>query len=298
MSNVRELRLETINTCNAKCVMCPRSDMTRTKGTMDEKLAKSLIEQSISAGVEKICFGRFGEPLLDPRLFDFIRYARSISKTVVTYFFTNGSLLKKRADEIMNSGVTMVKVSMSSLRKEVYESIAKGIKFEDVKEGLKTLLGQKQREWRLGEPSLPGVGLVYISLPENKGEDVREFQRYWDWQGVDMFSFWRPHNWNKSKDYRLNGPRVRCDRPRSGTMEVDVDGKVVPCCFDFNSELVLGDLTKQTIEEALESKKVKDFADLHARAVEDESVMKGHFCENCHERSVDVRPFYAVGWNV
>lgn len=72
---------------------------------------------------------------------------------------------------------------------------------------------------------------------------------------------------------------MTCGRPEKGPVQVQWDGLVVPCCFDYNSSIVLGDLNRQSLREVLESKEYHDFRKAHR---EDE-FLPYPFCDTCDQ---------------
>lgn len=62
-----------------------------------------------------IAFHTYNEPLVDPRLFQFIEFARKICPHSDLFIFTNGCYLNQTlADELVSSGVSRIRVSAYS----------------------------------------------------------------------------------------------------------------------------------------------------------------------------------------
>ena len=58
------------------------------------------------------------------------------------------------------------------------------------------------------------------------------------------------------------------------------DGRVVPCCFDFDGELVLGDLKEQSLKEIWNGKKMKNLRRLHLEG----KINPINLCRECKEK--------------
>ena len=56
--------------------------------------------------------------------------------------------------------------------------------------------------------------------------------------------------------------------------------KVVPCCFDYNADIVFGDLRTQSIKEIYESEEYRNFLDAHRKGDLDAYPL----CKNCDQR--------------
>jgi len=74
---------------------------------------------------------------------------------------------------------------------------------------------------------------------------------------------WKPHNWINWTNYRQGEKKEKtCGRPLNGPLQIQVDGTINMCCFDYNGELEIGDFKTQTIDEIFNSDaflKIKKF---------------------------------------
>ena len=95
---------------------------------------------------------------------------------------------------------------------------------------------------------------------------------------------WKPHNWVDGKDYRkVQNERLKtCGRPFKGPLQVQIDGTVNMCCFDYNGQLLLGDLNKQNLREIFSSEMFKKIVKCHETGNFEGS---GLICENCDQRN-------------
>ena len=89
-----EIWIENTNCCNARCIMCPREKHTRPLGFMEFSLFERLIEEIArhKNEVQRVHFHNYGEPLLDEKLLERIKLAKSLGIRHV-YFVTNASML-------------------------------------------------------------------------------------------------------------------------------------------------------------------------------------------------------------
>src|SRR3989338_5460946 len=86
------LQVETSSSCNLGCAFCPyplRNDQQSIL-PVDEvrKIIDSIVQ--VESAFKYICFSQFNEPLLDYRIFDFIKYAKE--KNLPVLLITNGTL--------------------------------------------------------------------------------------------------------------------------------------------------------------------------------------------------------------
>ncbi len=99
------VEIETMNRCNGLCSFCPvnRKADKREFKKMDEKLFTSIIEQ-----LKKLDYDGYiglysnNEPLMDRRIFDFVKYAKESLPNAFHYLITNGTLLNiEKYDTLM-----------------------------------------------------------------------------------------------------------------------------------------------------------------------------------------------------
>lgn len=150
------LIVETTNLCNAKCTMCIIPVMGRTRGSMSQELFGKIIEDASRSGIRLISLQHIGEPLIDEKLFDRIRLIKKYGLKVM--FHTNGSLLDvEKAKLILETGVDIVGISLDAFSKETYQSVRKGLSFEEVKRNVINLMDIKKRK----KASLPFVQQLF-----------------------------------------------------------------------------------------------------------------------------------------
>ncbi len=275
-----ELRLEVTTKCNYSCIICPRDKLTRNIETMDIDLFKDIFDKinSETSQYNTLTFPGLGEPLLDESLDGKIIYAKKRDYTVL--ILTNGSLLTvDRFKRLEGIGVDSIRVSIYGNTQESYNAVH-GTKNSDLFQRIKENLTEISRI-RKNTTLL----LTYNLVNECNDRDMESWIEYWK-DKVDLLEVWRPHNWVDGKDYReLQKEKLKtCGRPFNTPLQIQVDGTVNMCCFDFDGQLLLGDLKTQTLEEIFESSMFKKILKYHKSGDFAES---GLICGNCDQRNVD-----------
>lgn len=125
--------------------------------------------------------------------------------------------------------------------------------------------------------------LNYLELPDNRHETEMWISR---WTGkADLLEVWRPHNWIDGREYR--NPCVHrlpsCGRPDHGPIQVQVDGTVNVCCFDYNGELEIGDLKKDNFSDIFNGVVMKSIQAAHREGRADKIPQ----CRICDQRNCD-----------
>jgi MoaA/NifB/PqqE/SkfB family radical SAM enzyme len=251
-----EVRYEVTDHCNAECIMCPRDShkLARPHGVMDLEKYKTSIDEVLELGCKQVVLTGFGEPLVDKRLEQKVEYAHN--KGLRTYIISNASLLtRKRASGLIQAGLDELRISFYGMRKETYETVMVGLKFETTMKNLDGFL--KLRE-ELGSKR-PRLELSWLVLPENQ-EDTQAFQDYWE-PKADAIEIWKPHNFGDGRSYRQRFEDVAmkntCGRPENGPLQIQWDGEVIPCCYDYNNQIVLGNAFQQPVLEILNAEKYR-----------------------------------------
>src|SRR3989339_1805852 len=89
------LQVETQSLCNMNCAFCCYP-IREDKGlTLADEMVYGLIDTFRGAqGLEYLCLSQFNEPLMDHRIFDFIKY--SMQKGISIQIITNGTLFSSK----------------------------------------------------------------------------------------------------------------------------------------------------------------------------------------------------------
>ena len=233
-----EVRYEVTDHCNATCIMCPRDkhEHAREHGIMDQHLYEKSIDEVALLGAEKVVLTGFGEPMLDKKLELKIQYAKS--KGLSTYIISNGSVLNsKRARTILEAGLDEIRVSFYGMQEKSYNSVMQGLDFNKTMSGMMDFINLRNE---LGAKTK--IQVSYLEMEENK-EDTGLFREFWE-SKVDAIEIWRPHNFGDGRDYRERQemPEVKtsCGRPENGPLQIQWNGEVIPCCYDYNNKIILG----------------------------------------------------------
>lgn len=271
-----EVRIEPTNLCNYTCVMCPRDTHDREKGYMPMEFYKSVVDEVILMGAKQITLVNFGEPFIDPTLEDKIYYAAQ--KGLRTYIITNASLfhLPSRSEFAKNTGQKMSKIEaavragLTELRlsfyganKADYEKIMVGGKFEQTESNIRLLVEMRNKfGFEITSPTLntvmksPEISMYFLEFNKDKSSESAEMKEFLSYtkEFADYIEVWRPHNFGDGRAYRERESkenRKSCGRPNSGPIQINWKGIVVPCCYDYNEEIPLGNVALQTVEEVV-----------------------------------------------
>ena len=253
------MAIESTNYCNIKCIMCPRGEpdlMRRPLGHMSNALLERIIDQA-AFFEDPTWLHWFGEPLMNPHIFDHIEIAkRRINNLGIS---TNATLLRPQAQiNLLNSGLDTIIIAIDGATKEVYENVRKSdrFEFEQVRTNAEQFLALRRERGQ----KKPFVILSIIAM-DLTSPDLNAFRDHWASRGADQVIFKPYANWGGQysdviDDLGAIKPRASSVSPRAHpcklmwkSLVVAWDGKVIPCCYDYDTKMVMGDLTNQTIEE-------------------------------------------------
>ena len=274
-----EIRFEVTTRCNYNCIICARDKLTRKIETMSFTLFKQLFDKIINetSQYNTVAFPGMGEPLLDPTLDKKIAYIRKKDFNVL--ILTNGSLLSvKKFTQLEKLGVNSIRVSFYGNSPEVYAKVH-GVKeglFNKVKNNLTNIAKIKAKTKLL---------LTYNVIQGYNEQDLESWIKYWEGK-ADLLEAWRPHNWVNGKNYRKVQKKKMntCGRPWKTPLQIQADGTVNMCCFDFDGKLLLGNLKTQSLKEIFESPIFKKILRCH---ISGNFKNSGLICENCAQRNSD-----------
>ena len=262
VKKITSLIIEPTNTCNLRCTFCFVTDgMTRDGGFMDFDLFKKIIDDCND--LEHLCMHNWGEPLLHKDIFRMIEYAKNKGVNYVV-MNTNGTLLTdKMINRIVNSKLDIIRFSIDGSA-ETFKRV-RGVELENIEKNIKKLKIIKEKK----RPELK-MGVVFTVEEDTEG-DAEEYINHWK-KIVDHV---------RLQPKLITSPRTEvCPEPFGkdyGKLVVLWDGRVIPCCVDYNANLMIGNIQNDTIPNLWKSEKLNILREQH---------LKGEFpdtCANCNE---------------
>jgi radical SAM protein with 4Fe4S-binding SPASM domain len=287
-------QIELTNHCPMTCGMCPRTNrMTRELGYMDESLFKRIIQET-SPFSSRIFLHHFGESLLHPKLGEFIRYANQ--RNIKTFLSANPVLLtEKRSKELVDSGLYELVLSLDGLTSDTSAAIrgqaARNLDLAE--ENILSFL-----EYRKAVFSRIPFLIMQIVRQKQNMQEIESWIKKWDEvDGVDRVKVKSYVTWD-GRDEHINSlqlesgcpgaPNIVCDKPWT-SMTILWDGRVVPCCFDYDGIDVLGDLRQQSLKEIWSGEKMTYLRQCHR----DGNLQNVRLCEKCTDmEGYPVRKWY------
>ena len=286
--------VEMTNYCNLHCPECP---VGRSKFSKKEKKSVELsvfikLINELKPTLEHIILYFQGEPLLHNQLPELIKYAHVSG--IYTSTSTNGQFLtEKMAKELVISGLDRIIISIDGTTQQVYEAYRVGGNLQKAMDGIKYLI-----EWKKILNSVtPYIEIQFLVLKTNEHQmkemtgmaksllvDKLTFKtaQLYDFENGSNFlttkSRYARYKKTKEGKFKRKGNHPNhCWRLWSGAV-INVQGEVLPCCFDKLSEYSFGNIREQSFLKCWHSKKASGFRDKMIR-----NRKQFEMCRNCTE---------------
>lgn len=247
--------------------------MTRDKGRMSYSnfvlLCDKLTPFLQSPKLNWFDLHGYGEPLLDHELILKIQYVRNHFPHVKTRIVT--TLYNIRPDIItsyLSCGLTEMVISHYATSEEDIQKIYGVRGFAKMREGINSFLSLNHDRGNPLQIVIENISMKNL-LPEKQEATRMANISSWHRQAIEWGAKIRdlssPHNWGSAFHFRkislgtcsvVNGFRRRI-------LQITWDGKIIPCCFDYNAEVVFGNIFINDIGGVFSSTTYKEFISDH-----------------------------------
>jgi radical SAM protein with 4Fe4S-binding SPASM domain len=258
----KRIEIEFTNSCNSKCVYCPRNYGVGEEGFMSFELFKRIIDEASAHPDVVLQLHRRGESLLHPRFADMLRYVKEKFHDV--QIATNAMALDEEKTIIMSETVDFVSFSLDLPWKYAEK---RGVDvYPLVEENIERFLSINKR-------ARSQVSAVKDDDMDEK--DIEAFRKIWVGK-VDRVRIYQKHSvdgiFGATADKR--GNREPCMKPFTD-MVIYWDGKVVRCNHDWSNDPI-GDVSHEGILKVWNNDNYKRVRD------EQESLcFSGDVCKKC-----------------
>lgn len=292
--NPRVYNLEPTNDCPMRCQMCPRTTMMTRKIKYFKKENFINAVNQIKPHSKKdwnnwkvFCEDKFGiyendvpsenhfflyiipniiqlhaygESLLDKNMPEYIKILSE--KGFKSYFSCNPANINiKKTEEMFANGLDYIKYSIESTNDQEHKRIrGDASNFTKGYKKIKKLLDIKEK-------NNYNIKIVVTMLDLNRTNQKEDFNKLKDaFRGCDVYLYlksedqqWYREDFHGTKSIHWSRP---CLHPWM-SMSINAGGEVVACMEDFNSELILGDIKKDSLSDIWNGQKYKEFRERH-----------------------------------
>jgi MoaA/NifB/PqqE/SkfB family radical SAM enzyme len=230
--------------------MCPTKDRYKREifplGYMDMDLYKQIVSECAEYHGADMTLNlhKDGEPLMHPHIGEMIAYAKSYGMFV--HFATNGLLLGKKKEELVDNGLDLITVSA------IDETAIRAL--------------NEFMQYKKNKPPYVNVKYFDDEAEKHKGQTRTSLPlshplvRFKDTGAETCYLFVGWHLWT---DAEFRTDKFPCTKILY-SMAISWEGLINPCCLDYKRSMVLGKFPKNTLMEGWEKlKKVHEFQHKH-----------------------------------
>ncbi|MDD4679892.1 MAG: radical SAM/SPASM domain-containing protein [Clostridia bacterium] len=257
------VHIEPTNYCNQSCYMCVHPSSEREKKNIDEYIAIKAIDECAAIGVYAIHFFFFGEPFLNKKTIEYMRYAKEkkipLVSTTTNFTVINDEEIFKLVDYKIDS----VHISFEGLNRERYCQIRGTDHYDTVTKNLNKLIAYKEEK----RSEKPWIALTYVRTTETDSE-IDEYKNTWqdivnDIHVSPQFYYFGRAKIAKEK-YSINSGNImrRNEEHRVPCRQLWLrlvllsNGNLVPCSQNVDGELSIGNYEEISIADAWTGEKM------------------------------------------
>jgi len=269
--------VEVTSACNLKCPFCATTFRRKLidKGFISLEVVKKIIDEGTDNNLYGIKFNIRGEPLLHPRIADFVKYAKD-KGLVDVYFNTNAVLLTEDVSKkLIDAGLDRLSISFEGYTQEVYEKYRIGAKFDKVIANIEKMQVLKKK---IGVHH-PKIRVQTVMLPEIE-KSFEEYKNFWI-KYTDEVAYLD----YKEMEVKKKGIQSPWACPQIWQrMAVWWDGTILPCNHDDDGLIAIGNIHKLTIKQAWNSERLNKIRDAHKNGL----VHEIPACNGCYLRDSEI----------
>ena len=287
--------------CNFHCKFCPTGERRpaetgRKPRLMDFALYRKIIDDLVEfeRPLKVLRLYKDGEPLLNPRFADMVRYAKERGCALQIDTTTNGSLLNPEKNlELIAAGLDRINISVNGVSRETYERFTGyPMEFERFVANIRHLYENK------------GDCVICIKTVGDvlsEGEKALFFETFGDiadrifiehvapcWPNFEISAV------SVNQDVGIYGQkvgRVEVCPYIFYSLSVNSDGTASLCFLDWSRELIVGDLRRETVKEVWNGEALEGHRRRHLMKRRGENRMCGDCGQLSHCLPDNIDPF-------
>jgi len=268
--------------CNIQCKFCYHSS-NNIKGIMKWDLYKKIISdiKLFEFHIKTLRLYAFGEPLLNPKFSDMVKYAKDeqIAETIDTT--TNGSLFSPKLNlKIIEAGIDRINISVIGINAEQYKSFSNySINFEKYVDNIAHLYHNRNKCIIFIKINGDVISkedqqkFLEIFTPISNGIGIEHIINCWQLPELDNI---------KNKEVGVYGQplsHVEICPYILYSYCVQFNGEVSACFLDWNRKLIIGDVKEQSLVDIWNSDRMNNLRKLMLRMLR----FSHPICKSCQQ---------------
>lgn len=244
--------LEISSACNLSCPLCPVGNKVVPPFLMSFEDYIAILDL-LPHSIKTIIYSNRGEPTINPYFSKMIKYAHD--KGFETIVSTNGMLLHKYIDELVECGPDKIIIAVEGTTQDVHTKYRIGSDLEKIKDNIKQLSKAREKS-KLKYPTEIAIQTLVNRYNEEQVIDLIEMAES---LGVDkiMFKSLATHLGSrnlreksfqesfipKNEDYCRRRDLLVCNQINK--LVILYNGDVSICASDFEGKYIVGNIIKQ-----------------------------------------------------
>lgn len=266
---IATVSIEASSACNIHCLCCPiGNNVIEGHNMLLDDFAKIL--DLLPSHIKGLDFSHRGDPTMNPDFPKMVNLA--YKRGLRTDVYTNGLILDKYVPDLVESGLSTIRIDLDGATEKSYLSYRIGSNFEKVKSNIRFLVDSRSKS----KGKFPKKIIMICVVSSFNEHEIPEIQNMAESLGVDELLFKTAiinygtkfyhdipsqqqiaprnkayHRAKRSKDFI-------CPFLRRGA--ILYNGDLLICCPDFEGEYLLGNILKEnSFEKVFYSKKASLF---------------------------------------
>lgn len=285
------LYIDPCDACNFRCNFCFHHYTNSTGSIMRPELFEKIIAdmQEFPDQFKMVHLNGHGEPLLNPHIVDYIKLLKEKSVSKEVSIMTNASLLSpERGKQLIDAGLDKLEISIYGLSNDEYLNFSNAnISFDQLYDNIQYFY------------SIKGNCHLYIKIAgdyfteEEKKRFIDKFSVISDTIHIDhAINGWPGLKIVEKKEhvYGMGNYKRICPMPFY-VMMIHCNGKVSPCCSEYQQKLIMGDINKESFKEIWNGNIMQELR----RNILNEKILEGSVCSYCEYpecgATVDLIPY-------
>lgn len=265
--------IELTNHCNINCYMCPvgTHTMRREKGFMSMEIVERICSELKNGDIQGVRLVRWGEPTLHPKFLKILKMLKETGKII--HFNTNGILLNQKSiEQIIDLSIESVKFSFQGVDKDSYEEMRHGSSWDILLKNIQLMneiRGKKDKPYIQISTTITDESQNQIQIFENMIENICDYYNI----GRTELSYLDVEKMKISKERKdkfielrerenLQKKHLKVCPEVYDKLSINWDGTVTACCSDYDNQLIIGDIQKESLETIFNNEKINNIRKL------------------------------------
>lgn len=286
----RYIDIELTNNCNIHCYMCPvgTKAMKRERGFMSLETVEKICDEIKRGKIAGVRLIRWGEPTIHPRFLEILKMLKETNCYI--HFNTNGIFLNESMMEsIVDLQIDSIKFSFQGVDRHSYEEMRSGSDWERILENiirLNQIRGEKEKPYIQ-------ISTTIIDEDQKRVEHFKKWAEQWsDYCNIGKTEMvhLRVEDMEISDERKQQFMRLR-DRESQNKchlgncpevydkLSINWDGQVTACCGDWDNQLLVGDIYKDSLKTIFANERMRRIQKL----ISENQYDKIPICRTCFE---------------